>query len=404
VGVSPALGTGPHSRRPVQVAYFIDSLFGVGGAEISLARLVRALPPERFGCRVVTFGGDATGLALIEQSGWPVHRWTMHNLYGPTAFAVARRIRRMVREEGIDIVHTFFQTSDLWAGPIAKASGARYLISSRRDMGILRHRKHRIGYRMLHPLYDQVHAVSESVRQYTIAADGLDPNKVATVYNGIEVGEAPSMTEQEQAPFRRSMGIEEGQIVVTTIANWRQVKGIDILVRAGAIVAERDPRVKFLVAGEYGKNPPDNAYCDSVLELARSVGAERFMKFLGSWERVRDLLGISDIFVLPSRSEGLSNALLEAMESSVPCIATDVGGNPEIVVDGVTGRVVPSEDPERLAQAILDLVADREGARRMGEAGRRRVIEKFTVAAMAAQVVKSYEMLLGREQTPDLSR
>ena len=170
------------------------------------------------------------------------------------------------------------------------------------------------------------------------------------------------------------------------------MKGIDI--QAAAIVAKQAPHVRFLVAGAFGSSPMDKAYTDSVRDMAQSLEAERFMTFLGPLDRVRALLQISDIFAAPSRSEGFSNALLEAMESDLPCVATSVGGNPEVVVDGVTGFLVPPEDPELLADRILALVRD-ERRRRFGEAGRKRILENFTAASMTARLIENYEHLLG---------
>ena len=116
--------------------------------------------------------------------------------------------------------------------------------------------------------------------------------------------------------------------------------------------------------------------------------------FLGATEDVASLLRGSDVFCLPSRSEGLSNALLEAMACELPCVATRVGGNPEVVVDGKTGYLVESEDAGGMAASILQLLQHPSAARRMGLEGRRVMEEKFTAQVMMKRLVNAYERLL----------
>jgi L-malate glycosyltransferase len=379
------------ASRPIEILYCIDSLLGVGGAELSLARIIQALPRDRYRARVVTFHALKAGCELIENSGAPVYHWPLVNPFHPTTLGFARRIWKMVRDERIDIVHTFFHTSDLWTAPLAKLAGVRFLISSRRDMGILRQRKHLFGYRLMRSLFDQVQTVSESVRRYTIDVDGVDPSRVVTIYNGVKEEDPTPVSAAEAAAVRASAGIEPNQILVSTVANLRHVKGLDTLVRAAAIVAARAPEVRFLVAGSFGVSPVDVAYSNGVLRLAAELGVDRVIQFLGGTQHVRPLLEASDVFALPSRSEGLSNALLEAMHSGLPCVATLVGGNPEVVDGGVTGFLVPSDDPEALADRIVDLARDRQKRVRMGVAARERVRVHFGADTMTSTVIRSYD-------------
>ena len=123
------------------------------------------------------------------------------------------------------------------------------------------------------------------------------------------------------------------------------------------------------------------------------VGVEQMTATPGP-EIGKNLLKASDVFCLPSRSEGLSNALLEAMACRLPCVATDVGGNPEAVIDGLTGFLVPAENPEALAARILTLLRNRDSAQRMGQASRRLVESKFTVQHMIHRLAFLYNELL----------
>ena len=386
---------GNEALRPTRVLFIIDSLWGAGGAELSLMRLIRELPKDQFDCLVVTFYTNELARPFRDQFDCPVEHWRLNNLYDVNAFRVAARLRRLVRERRIELVHTFFHAADLWAGPIAKLSGAKVLVSSRRDMGFRRTSRHNLAYKLLRGVFDQIQAVSEEARQFTIRKDKIDPSRALTVYNGVDTLQAVSDGEIEE--LRKQHGIIPGVPLVTCVANVRRVKGIDILVRAAALVHRDIPEAQFLVAGGLGNAPLERKHQAEMAVTRQSLGTDEFLKFIGPTRQVPALLKMSDLFVLPSRTEGLSNALLEAMSAGLPCVATAVGGNPEVVVDGVTGFLVPPENPEELARAIVKILRDPDLGRRMGAAGASRVRENFTSEQMAAKVTAAYRELLQRK-------
>jgi glycosyltransferase involved in cell wall biosynthesis len=129
-------------------------------------------------------------------------------------------------------------------------------------------------------------------------------------------------------------------------------------------------------------------------EKARALRLNGTVRFLGAVPNASSLLPHFDIFVLSSLWEGMSNSLLEAMAAGKPVVATDAGGSPEVVIDGKTGILVPPNDPEALADAMLRLLADRELARSLGEAGRVRVQSEFTLETMVARLEELYDSLL----------
>ncbi len=386
---APAIAPAVH--RKIRILYITDSIWGMGGAELCLLRMIPYLQQSGCECHLLTFHSNETVRPFLDQFTCPVEHWQLNNVYDVNAFRIARRLRQFIREHEIDIVHTFFETADLWAGAIAKLSGVKILISSRRDMGILRAAKHHIGYRLLRGMFDQVQAVSEGVRRYTIESDGVNPDRTVTIYNGIE----PKLQAQPAAvvQLRERLAITAGVPIIACVANIRQVKGIDVLVRAMAVVRQFVPQVKVLLAGHLGSGA-NLVYCDEVIALSKSLDLQDTIQFLGQVEEVPELLSISDLFVLPSRSEGLSNALLEAMRAELPCVATAVGGNPEVVVDGVTGFLVPSEDAASLADRILQLLREPALRRRMGMSGRKRILQQFTVEIMVSKVLLAYDRLL----------
>jgi glycosyltransferase involved in cell wall biosynthesis len=178
--------------------------------------------------------------------------------------------------------------------------------------------------------------------------------------------------------------------VVVSVGHIRRSKGYDVMLRAAADVCKVAPETVFLVAGD--NHEPE--HFAELKTLAGTLGLNSNLRFLGPVEDIRSLLQAADLYCLPSRSEGLSNALLEAMACELPCVATRVGGNPEVMMEGKTGYLVENEDAPSMAAAILRVLQQLPAGRRMGAEGRRLVEENFTTRAMMKMLVDSYERLL----------
>jgi glycosyltransferase involved in cell wall biosynthesis len=258
------------------------------------------------------------------------------------------------------------------------------LIWSRRDMGILRTGKHHAAYRLMAGAPDAVFAVSEQVRRHTIEVDGVAAERVVTVHNGLDL--------KDWSGVGRAGRAEAGDGVrITTVGNIRRVKGHDVLVRAAAAIVERFPSARFSVAGDV----LEADYFAELQALVRELGLTGRFEFVGGVARLDEHLSGADVFVLPSRSEGFSNAIVEAMAAGLPVVATDVGGNAEAVRAGVTGYLVPSEDVGALTEAMAKLLAEPLRARAMGEAGRVAAAENFTTEAMMGKIAGVYARVLG---------
>jgi glycosyltransferase involved in cell wall biosynthesis len=375
----------PSRVAPPHVLFIIDQLCETGGAERCLLNMIRLMPKGKFRCSLVTFKIDRSG--IFSDLPCPLYVFPLQRTYDWNGLKVARAIRNLIRSENVSIVHTFFETSDLFGGLVAKLSGAK-LVSSRRDMGILRVPKHQLAYRLLNPMFDMVLTVSEQVRSFCLQSDGLSPRKVRTLYNGIELDRIDAAKPTDE--LRTVLQLDGASHVVATVAHIRKVKGIDLLVRAAAQVCRELPRAQFLVIGDAS----DREYFRELQQLTASLGVASNVRFLGPSEAVFSILKVCDAFCLPSRSEGFANALIEAMACGLPCVATRVGGNAEALTDGHGGFLVASEDVTSLATKILVLLRDPVRARQMGEAGREVVERKFSAGSMMEQLVSLYDALL----------
>jgi glycosyltransferase involved in cell wall biosynthesis len=372
--------TGPNADLP-HVLLVVDQFpKAPGGGERMALRLAELLPRYGFRASVLTFSVHPESSVLARALPFPLYLMRLERTYDLRAMRAALALGRFLRRQNVLLVQTFFESSDLWAGLVTRALSTARLVWSRRDMGILRSAKHRVAYRLMAGVPDQVFAVSASVRRHCIEVDKVEPAKVSIIYSGLDVSGARCAADRVSRSF-----------TVTTIGNIRHVKGHDVFVRAAALVLRHFPETCFSIAGEV----LEAEYFAELQKLVRELGiAERF-QFAGGMSDARDHLERADVFVLPSRSEGFSNAILEAMACSLPVVATEVGGNAEAVLDGVNGYIVAPGDPVALAQRIGQLAGDPAAARRMGAAGRVLAEEKFSTAVMMEQVTSAYKRLVG---------
>ena len=353
----------------------------MGGGERIALKLAELLPDYGFSASVLTFLAHAECPGLKLELPYPIYELPLKRTYDLTALRAAFELRRFIKQQKIRIVYTFFESSDLWAGFVAKTLCDVKLVWSRRDMGILRSRKHQVAYRLLARLPDAVFAVSEQVRLHCTQVDGISPARVQTIHNGLNLADwAPSSRTTRTA----------GKFHVTTAGNIRRVKGHDVFIQAAALVVSTFPNVSFSIAGEV----LEREYFEGLKNLVHELGLDDHFTFLGGVKNLCQHFASADIFVLPSRSEGFSNAIVEAMASSLPVVATNVGGNAEAVRDGVTGFVVPSEDPAALSRAVLRLLLDPALANAMGVAGREIAEEEFTTEVMMGKIRYAFMNLL----------
>jgi L-malate glycosyltransferase len=357
----------------------------LGGGERIVLKLADLLPKYGYRVSILTFSADPASAGL-QSPPCSVYLLPLQRTYDLTALRGSLELRKFLREQKIRIVQTFFESSDLWAGFVTKAMSSAKLIWSRRDMGILRTGKHHTAYRLMASAPDRVFAVSEEVRRHCIDVDGIKPSRVQTIYNGLDLADWSSAS---------SAAKHEGEAIVTTVGNIRRVKGHDVFIRAASSVAAQFPDVTFSIAGDVLE--PD--YFAELQALVRDLNLSERFHFPGGVTNLRKHLSAADIFVLPSRSEGFSNAIVEAMAASLPVVATNVGGNAEAVQDGVSGVIVSPEDPDALAAAIVQLLSDPAKAKQMGTEGKRLAAEKFTTEAMMTQITSVYRSLLRAENS-----
>jgi glycosyltransferase involved in cell wall biosynthesis len=178
--------------------------------------------------------------------------------------------------------------------------------------------------------------------------------------------------------------------LIVDVGMIKPLKGFDVLVRAASVVCRHHPNTQFVIVG--GVN--DAGYYAGLRALVSELGLDRNLHFAGLQSDANPYLRMADVFCHLSRTDGLSNALLEAMGSGLPCVISRVGGNPEVVEEGGNGFIVDSDDFEAAAGRLIRLLNDPEAAARFGGRSREIVEEKYTVDGMVRSFVALYDELL----------
>lgn len=375
--MNPPASTG-HER--LKVVYFIDGL-GRGGAQRHLVSLLKNLDRSRFEPHLWCLNKSGDLVSEVEQLGIPLFDMSFdgEKIFGFRAVHTLPSCWTRLRRLKPHIVHTYLFSPNVYGTFLSALARVPIVLSSRRDLAWWETRRHLLATRLSNLFVDRVVAVSEPVRQHAISRERLAPETVVTVPNGIELPDFDNA-------FKKAVNLpaidRSGPIVAMT-AGLRPVKRHEDLFEALRQVKSSYPRLRCLLIGD----GPRRVELET---LARDLGLEDTVAFLGWQANIAAILKRVDIFALCSESEGFSNAVLEAMAASCPVIATEVGGNREAVSNGDTGLLIPSKNPDRIAEALLLLLRDPQKASAMGASGRQRVERLFTAATMARRVEALY--------------
>jgi glycosyltransferase involved in cell wall biosynthesis len=395
-------GTVPWGKSPEQpaeaapgrrIAYVLPNV-EAGGTERHVLMLCRRLDRSRFCPSLITTAGGGSLFDAFSRHvpvtvmGDPARGKRFRSTPREHARSVAW-LFRILRDLRPDILHAYLPSANV-VGPIAaRLARVPRVIVSKRSLADYKERfpllrsTESLGNR----LADAILVNSDAVRRDIERTERHWGGKFRKIHNGVAPIEP--WTPEEVLGFRRREGIPPGAVVALCVSNFYPYKGHADLVEAAARVVPAFPDVLFLLAGR------DSGTMEDTGRRVRERGLRASFRFLGSRTDVPDLLRASDLFVHPSREEGFSNAILEAMAAGLPVVACDVGGNPEAVVDGATGRLVPARSPERLAGAMGELIGDPARRAAFGREGRKRAEKEFSLERMVAAMEALYDSLTG---------
>jgi glycosyltransferase involved in cell wall biosynthesis len=353
-------------RRRLRVAHVTLGL-DVGGQERLLVEFARHADRTRFELVFISLTGRGKLAGRLEELGWPVV--TLEEGEGLRPRMVSRLVR-IFQRHGCDIIHTHDAKPLLYSSlAVLLARAHRHIHSQHHGFLPQMTNRQRKMVAWAGRLADAFVCVSRDSARH-VAQTGLPSERITTLYNGIDL---ERYAYQGPCP--------DGPAV--TVARLSPEKDIATLLHAAALAVAAAPDFRLEIAG-------NGRLRSELRQLAATLGLEKHVRFLGEVRDIPGLLRRARLFVLPSRTEGISLTILEAMASGLPVLTTNVGGNPEILRCGTTGLLVPSANPAALANGLVELWSHPEDGRLMGCAGRRRVESHFDVRHMVKQYQRLY--------------
>ena len=365
----------PFDIVPLDIVHVVENL-DRGGLERMVIDLALAQQAAGHRCRVVCLFEPGALAGELTSQGIAVHACRKR---GGVDFAAVRGLRAQLRVAPSAVVHTHNANAHYHAVAATLGQRPARLINTRHGMGAARPgSRGEWLYRRSMRRTDLVAAVCEAARA-RFAAQGVRPRRgLLSVPNGIRVDAFAAASEDRRVSLRRVLDLPEGTRIVGSVGRLNPVKDQATLLRAFASLHADLPDTALVLVG-------DGAARAALQTLAASLGIESAVRLLGDRDDVSQLLQGFDVFALSSLSEGYSMALLEACASGLPIVATDVGGNREIVVDGRNGLLVPPSREAALADAIAAMLRDPARAAAFGAAGREWALREASTATMAAR-------------------
>ncbi len=364
----------------------LENELEMGGLERILYEIFSRVDPAHFGVRVCCLKDGGFFKDAWVDLGMPFYDHIMKYKYDLAAY---RRLDKILSAEKIDLIDPLAHpTTRLFSWLAGRTGRVKKVVVAIHGSGGPRGGRLIKNYQKpFLRTVDRFIAVAHEHKRHLVESEGLDADKIEVIHNGVDVNRFRPGSPDDT--LRMKFGIQSDDLVITTVASLHAYKCIDALLRAAArIVAERDT-IRLLIVG-------DGPERSNLLKLAGALGLGDKVIFTGVVENVDEILRLSDVFVLASRTEAFPVAILEAMATALPVIATDVGSIGELVTDGETGWVVPAMDVDALYNAMRSFVADRNGAARDGTAGRRAVETRFTVEGMCRKQERVLRDLLCR--------
>jgi sugar transferase (PEP-CTERM/EpsH1 system associated) len=374
----------PVPQRPLLICHIIFRL-DVGGLENGLVNLINHLPADRFHHSIICLQYASSFRERIRQRDVAIHE--LHKGEGK-ALHLYRKVWDLLRDMQPDIVHTRnLPTIDMLLP--ARLAGVRRLVHSEHGLDQVEvqgsHRKYNWLRRLSRLLVRQYVSVSHDLAQWLHQQIGIPEHRITTIHNGVDT--ARFSTGVCTAGLLPPGWLPEQPFVIGTLGRFEKVKDQLNLVHAFIAMLQRRPvlreRLRLLLVG-------DGSLRGDIEALLDQHGLRELCWLPGFRDDAAALYRCLNVFVLPSRREGISNTILEAMASGLPVVATRVGGNPEIVDDQITGQLVPSQDPEEMASALLRYLDDTALLHRHSEAARRAALEKFSLASMVERYQQVY--------------
>ncbi|WDE05004.1 glycosyltransferase [Thalassomonas viridans] len=376
----------------IKIVILTDSFVGAkGGSEKHIKDLVSGLDAQKYSIDIVQLSNtaDIPFPSGTHESNLSYHHFPVKKVYGLSGLKTLFAISKLIRTKEIQIVLSFHEMSDILNAllPVKVIK-----LSSRRDMGFKRNNTLEKMIRFINRNFLLVLCPSKAVQQ-KVLSEGIPEEKTFLLYNGIDsesFTQALEQPKEDKARLISELGLQQDKVKLITIGNLNPWKGQRFLVDAVAIMNRRGANCQLVLFGE-------GDTFDALEQQVKALELQDDVFLKGYCGNVKKYLPAFDIMALPSVTEGLSNALLESAASGLPLIATDVGGNPEVVHNGINGELVPAEDAEALAGALMNYLPSSPGYSQAARASRALVEKQFSLTTMLQTYTSLFERLAGQQ-------
>ncbi|MBN1694193.1 glycosyltransferase [candidate division WOR-3 bacterium] len=362
---------GPLLKKPVKDILFVTVGYTIGGAEIMISRIAPILKMRGYNVRVVVFKGWGPVSEKLKRSG--IECIALHGK-GRFDLRILWRYFFYLMENPPDLIIAFLYRAYIPTRIFGFLLGIQNISSVRgvrKSMSLTNKFLDKITVPLSHVIY----SCSGAVTDFLVRDLGIKRNNIVTIPNGIEVKSFSVKLDKNR--ILKDLGVIKGTKVVGTVSRlYEPTKGIKILLEAFNIIQGKADSLLLIVGG--GKDKKE------LKQMAEKLKLKAL--FLGERNDVAEILSIMDVFVLPSLSEGFSVVILEAMACGIPVVATNVGSNREVVLNGKTGFVVEPGNPYELADKIKKLLEDKKMRKLFGKAGFKRVKEYFSLDKTVASI------------------
>lgn len=301
--------------------------------------------------------------------------------FGPKVFRSAKVLEDIIRNEKIDLIHAHTRVSQVAAFFACRRAGIPYVTTCHGYF------KNRLFRRLFDTWGDKVVAISGPVKDHLEKDFHVKSGRIELIHTGVDMARfAKAYSPQEIQNIKRSLQLKDG-LVIGTIGRLSPVKGQRFLIEAMINIKAKLPDAQALIIGD---GPEEKA----LKNLSGSLGIGSSVHFLNSQLDTHKFLSIMDVFVFPSVKEGLGMALLEALASAKPCIASDIGGIGDIIKNASTGILVPVGDTRAITKAVLEVLRDKDSSNRLGLNGKKMIEEAFSLNKMALEMKALYGKVL----------
>lgn len=366
-------------QKKIKIAYIIDEL-NIGGTEKQLVSTIELLDKNKFEILLICLRPSQYFSKIdLQCKKILLDVSSLISINGALTFF---SLVSCLRKHEVDIVQTYFFDANVLGILAAKLSGVKRIISCRRDMGFWYTPKLLFVLRRLNKLADRFlvnsYAIKENITKYELIPD----HKIDVIHNGIDL--KPFQNKYDAAIIKNKFGINHGESVVGIVANLnRKVKRVDLFIHAAKNVLRKNKKVSFIIVGD------GHLRCE-LESQAENLGLKDKIYFVGQKQDVTPYLSIFNIGVICSDSEGFSNSILEYMASAIPVIATDVGGNKEVIEDGVNGFLVPHGNYKAMADKICNILQDRKTYMQMSKNARSLITKEYDWSIKIKEIQSYY--------------